>query len=373
MKIKRSTRFSTDGQHALNAICPYFTMFPLEFPMRILKRHPDARLVIDPFCGRGTTLYAARLNGIRAIGIDTSRIAVAISRAKLAETVPAKSLKLAAHLLSSIRNPEIPTGKFWSQAFHPKTLKDLCCLRTGLLCHPNSDAVVLLRAGVLGCLHGPKTSVQSYLSNQMQRTFAPKPDYAVRFWRKHNLRAKPVDVFTAVRRKLERIVPISETSDRRWRDVIRGDAADPSTYSHFRGRVDLVVTSPPYYGMRTYLADQWLRNWFLGGPPQVDYARKEGLDFSSLDGFAEALSRTWNLLARKRAKKMDLYIRFGIIPSRPVDPQFLLMESLRRSGQNWQIVSVRDAATAEAGNRQVTQMRSFAKAAKEFDLHAVLV
>ena len=23
-----------DAQHALNAVCPYFTMFPLEFPMR---------------------------------------------------------------------------------------------------------------------------------------------------------------------------------------------------------------------------------------------------------------------------------------------------------------------------------------------------
>jgi hypothetical protein len=26
-----------------------------------------------------------------------------------------------------------------------------------------------------------------------------------------------------------------------------------------------IITSPPHYGMRTYLPDQWLRNWFLGG------------------------------------------------------------------------------------------------------------
>ena len=55
----------------LNAICPYFTMFPLDFPLGILKVHakPGAR-VLDPFCGRGTTNFAARLLGLDTIGID---------------------------------------------------------------------------------------------------------------------------------------------------------------------------------------------------------------------------------------------------------------------------------------------------------------
>ena len=34
----------------------------------------------------------------------------------------------------------------------------------------------------------------------------------------------------------------------------------------------LIVTSPPYYGLRTYVSDQWLRNWFLGGADRVDYS-----------------------------------------------------------------------------------------------------
>jgi hypothetical protein len=46
-----------DPQNALNAICPYFTMFPLEYPLRILKKHKkEAPVVLDPFCGRGTTI-----------------------------------------------------------------------------------------------------------------------------------------------------------------------------------------------------------------------------------------------------------------------------------------------------------------------------
>ena len=38
----------------LNAICPYFTMFPIDFPLSALDTHTATR-VLDPFCGRGTT------------------------------------------------------------------------------------------------------------------------------------------------------------------------------------------------------------------------------------------------------------------------------------------------------------------------------
>jgi len=64
-------------ENALNAICPYFTMFPLEYPLRVLRRHIAARpTVVDPFCGRGTTLFAARKLGLtarRLNGYDRAR------------------------------------------------------------------------------------------------------------------------------------------------------------------------------------------------------------------------------------------------------------------------------------------------------------
>lgn len=47
---------------ALNAVCPYYTMFPLEFPLGVLTRQSRPKQwVLDPFCGRGTTTFAARL------------------------------------------------------------------------------------------------------------------------------------------------------------------------------------------------------------------------------------------------------------------------------------------------------------------------
>ena len=86
-KSDRKDRERIEPSVALNAICPYYTMFPLAFPITVLKRFGGAKLrVVDPFCGRGITIFAARIKGHQAYGIDCSPIAIAIARAKLAET-----------------------------------------------------------------------------------------------------------------------------------------------------------------------------------------------------------------------------------------------------------------------------------------------
>ncbi len=70
---------------ALNAVCPYYTMFPLDFPLRTLAgRARKGDWVADPFCGRGTTNFAARLLGLPSVGVDSSPVAVALTQAKLA-------------------------------------------------------------------------------------------------------------------------------------------------------------------------------------------------------------------------------------------------------------------------------------------------
>lgn len=49
--------------------------FPLEIPDRLIKLYVHAKdaIILDPFCGIGTTLIAAKQNGYRYIGIDISQ------------------------------------------------------------------------------------------------------------------------------------------------------------------------------------------------------------------------------------------------------------------------------------------------------------
>jgi hypothetical protein len=363
-------------ENALNAICPYFTMFPLEYPTKALKKHcKEKPVVLDPFCGRGTTLFAARIFGLKSWGIDSSPVAVAIAKAKLARCDVEEPLRLAAKLISEVDPTEIPETPFFRVAYHRDTLRHICALREGLLSlGSETDASAILRAAALGCLHGPLPKHMEnagYFSNQMPRTYASKPDYAVRFWKERKLKAPRIDVLRVLRRKIERLVGLEQESPCSITHVLHGDAQSAGVFQSVNTAPSVVITSPPYYGMRTYVQDQWLRNWFLGGPESIDYSAGPQLDHSRQDAFAISLGKVWRNIAASAAdsETLHMYVRFGIIPSASVDAKRIFRNSLDESGIAWRLVSTRTAKSADAGKRQAEQMKAESAAAIEFDFH----
>ena len=101
-------------------------MFPLEFPLGVLRDAPETSKVFDPFCGRGTTLYAARLRGLTAVGVDSNPVAVAIAAAKLSSVSTERILSLSAEILRESRGSiDLPDGDFWKWCYHPETLVEI--------------------------------------------------------------------------------------------------------------------------------------------------------------------------------------------------------------------------------------------------------
>ena len=227
----------------------------------------------------------------------------------------------------------------------------------------------------MGILHGPLTKVGSYLSNQMQRTFSPKPDYSMRYWSKLNLEPPKVDVFAAIKRKLRRIYlsPAFKNNTPSPAQVVCGDASHSDTWKQCPFLIDTVITSPPYYGMRTYIEDQWLRNWFIGGPDHVVYGNSLGLPMTSPNQFTRGLSNVWNQIGMQAGEQLDVFVRFGILPSKNLDAKELLLASFEESDYSWKRIYTKTAATASSGRRQVAQMRTFEKAKIEFDMHLRLI
>lgn len=335
----------------LNAICPYFTMFPLHFPLSILaRRATSSHWVLDPFCGRGTTNYAARLLGVPSIGIDSSPVAVALTEAKLANAAPAAITACADKILERSAPPsDVPKGEFWSRAFDPSVLRAICQIREALLKNCPSAARKALRAIMMGALHGPLTvSVPSYLSNQCTRTYAPKPRYAVKFWRARRLVPPKVSVREVIRLRAERYYA-SQPSGRGI--ALYGDSRQLSTFRRLADRrAKWIVTSPPYYGMRTYIPDQWLRNWFLGGPSEVEYSNHLQLTHGSPDSFSEQLRLVWTNLATVATPDAVLIVRFGGIADRKAESLEILRDSFDKSP--WILTTVRPAGSADFGKRQ---------------------
>lgn len=372
----KNVALAYNKENALNAICPYFTMFPLEYPNRVLKKHlKEKPVVLDPFCGRGTTLFSARQFGFSAWGIDSSPVAVAIAKAKLASCDIEAPLALAAKLISEVVPTEIPDTPFFRSAYHQSTLRDICALREGLLGFDDeTDASSILRAAALGCLHGPlpkHVENAGYFSNQMPRTYASKPDYAVRFWKERDLKAPKTDVLRVLRRKIERLAGLEQASPCPTSQVLHGDAQSERLFKSISVAPSIVITSPPYYGMRTYVQDQWLRNWFLGGPDSIDYSAGPQLDHGGQPVFAASLGKVWKNIATSAAssESLHMYVRFGIIPSALVDAKKLFRASLEASGVDWRLVSTRSAKSADVGKRQADQMKAESAAAVEFDFH----
>jgi DNA modification methylase len=134
-------------------------------------------------------------------------------------------------------------------------------------------------------------------------------------------------------------------------------------------KFDWIITSPPYYGMRTYIPDQWLRNWFVGGPDVVDYVDTLQLTHSGPVTFAADLRRVWQNAIQVCAKGARMVIRFGGIKDRNVDPLAIIKRSLQDSG--WRISTIKNAGSATAGKRQADSfLRTRSKPMIEYDIWA---
>jgi hypothetical protein len=346
-------------------------MFPLEFPLNILKRKArPGDVVLDPFCGRGTTNFAARLLGLRSLGVDSSKVAVAITAAKLATTTVDDILAEARRILTEREARHIPTSEFWQWAFHPTVLDALCRFREAFLEDCTTDARIALRGIVLGALHGPKQKTfPSYFSNQCPRTYAPKPAYAVRFWQTWKLAPEPVDVLALIERRARRYyaTPYNATGSVRLADSRQAEALQPETPET---RFHWVITSPPYYGMRTYIPDQWLRHWFVGGPDVVEYTSRAQIVHSRPEDFAADLHQVWRNVENVCAENAQMVIRFGSIASKRTVPLELIKSSL--SGTGWKITHIQPAGSAAEGKRQAdTFLPARSKPVEEYDVWAI--
>ena len=299
-------------RHPLHSICPYFAMFPEHF----VERHVSAftapgDLVFDPFCGRGTTVFQSLLMRRESIGIDVNPVAACIAGAKADPPSLLQVIERLGDLAEKMSGSRSRTasGEFFRLCFHPATLREIHFLRTSLdWQRDRTDRFIAAMA--LGALHGESHRSARYLSNRMPRTISTKPDYSVRWWKERKLEPPRRDTF-AVLRELARFRFSVDPAPLRGK-VIQGDARNAGRQIRkARGKVKLVVTSPPYLNVTDYAEDQWLRLWFLGGSDRPKIRLHKDDRIIDRAAYWQFLQQSWSGLAPLLAPKSHVVIRIG--------------------------------------------------------------
>jgi SAM-dependent methyltransferase len=256
-------------------------------------------VVLDSFCGKGTTLVEAVLTGRRALGCDVAPDAVAVTRAKTAG-VGQKSIFRCLGELARESKPAYAAAQTVPDDvrifFHPDTLAELMSVRRWLLAHcTRSRGAQFLVGCLLGILHG---HASSSLSVPSAHAYAMAPAYVRRYVEKHGLTAPRRYVVECLRSKAVASLPEGETVPRGYARVYLSSAERYSfdRKEHLTDQVDLIVTSPPYLDAQTYAKDAWLRLWLLGYDFKV--LRKRFIETESVQSYLERMTASLTEMLR---------------------------------------------------------------------------
>lgn len=266
--VSNSRTFGTAAKR-WEGIGPYYAIFPNRFANNVIKEHTaPGDTVLDPFAGRGTSIFNATVLGRCGLGIEISPVGWIYAKAKLSPA-PIEQVIERLHEIAdaSIKYTKLSKSQpvFFKNCFSPNVLQFLLSARDRLDWRRRTCDRTLM-AILLVYLHGKEGQA---LSNQMRQTKAVSPSYAIKWWDEHGTKPPDLDV---VEFMLQRIF---------WRyskGVVKGNGSRvylgdcitllPRLAKQMREKTipkaDLLLTSPPYYGVTNYYYDQWLRLWLLG-------------------------------------------------------------------------------------------------------------
>jgi SAM-dependent methyltransferase len=216
-------------------------------------------VVLDPFCGTGTTLLEARWRGAFALGLDANPAAVLVSRAKNAFCVEDGTLRSA--LEEVLRRSRADPGGFRAD-YRYAALVRMGLVSRGWLGRKAAQSLVAVARAIDSCGFG--IDVRRLLMLALFR--AAVDDVAnIRFGPEVYIRRRmPVPpVARCFRARVESIALDLEMIGKRVSPtgdvVVRlGDARNSSVLKRFVDRfacssgVDLVLTSPPYPNEHDY-------------------------------------------------------------------------------------------------------------------------
>jgi methylase of polypeptide subunit release factors len=212
---------------------------------KYIKKYEIKGKILDPFCGTGTTLLAAKENGLGAIGYDVSKLMAIISKAKTMEYNVACLENELVTLLAMKKNPTKAMAPDWiKQFFHKEVLDSLLSLKENITSFD--------------------TQYKEFFLLVLMRT-VDTVSKAKKVGKSLQKRAVPVfDVYKVYERIGRSFFKDLKRAERK--NLFSGNAEvyNKSMYEiQEKEKFDLIITSPPYLNKTEYTKRFGIELWFL--------------------------------------------------------------------------------------------------------------
>jgi DNA modification methylase len=257
--------------------------FVLSFPPHLVRKYiqkfklNEENILLDPFCGTGTTIIEAKLNGIRGIGIEFNPMSYFSSKVKTDWDIDWKSLQDSS--IEIANNAKIKIKENGNN-----NLQRLSRQQQSLLITNSISPIPLHKSLIL--LSEIQQSENSDLNHQLLAFASSTVKYA------SNLRFGPevgvskrikndADVVNAWLREISIIIKdlkVQEHKNKIETQIIKADARDIGDILS-NNSIDAVFTSPPYPNEKDYTRTTRLESVLLGFIKNKDELRelKRGL------------------------------------------------------------------------------------------------
>ena len=299
------------------AVGPYYAMFPLEFAFDIVKEYSEpGQLVLDPFAGRASSVFAAATQERYGLGIEINPLGWVYAQTKLQPATQwnvEKRLKSLVEISEACIQETTELPEFFRMCYSEKVLNFLITARKELKWESRKIDRTLMGL-LLIHLHG---KLGEGLSNQMRQTKSMGPKYSMDWWRKEDLITPPeIPIEEFLLEKIRRRYRKGRPDVTKQSEVKLGDSTQilPKIAKRIAGGkqipCSLLFTSPPYQGVTNYHDDQWLRLWLLGGDPKPGYGVEKYKDkFSSKEVYYELLESVFKNVSQIMSEDGTIYVR----------------------------------------------------------------
>lgn len=297
-----------------SGVGPYYAMFPQRFAFEKIQQHTRLNdRVLDPFAGRGTSIFYAAAQGRAGYGVEMNPVGWLYGHVKLnvanGDDVEKRLIELCKLAKKYKEGDKLPA--FFQHCYSTNVLSFLLAARQELNWKENIVDATLM-AIILVDLHG---NIGQSLSNQMRQTKSMAPAYSIDWWKKQNSIAPEVDVVNFLTKKIKwrfaKGVPKTQKCKIAFgNSLIKLPEEVIEVQSGRSKRFKLLLTSPPYHNVTNYEYDQWLRYWMLGGPDFPVSARTELTSrYVQKPEYIDLLEKVFSASAEMMQKNGVVYVR----------------------------------------------------------------